>query len=49
MLELQNSKEREVDDWKSLFERADKRFRFVGVRMPFGSKLSFIEVKWETV
>ena len=47
MLELQNSKEREPDDWASLFERADTHFKLVGIKMPPGSKLSFVEAKWE--
>lgn len=47
MLELQNSKEREASDWAALFERADPRFEFVGVRAPPKSLLSIIEAKWK--
>lgn len=47
MLELLNSSEREADDWVSLFERADLRFKFVDIKRPPGSALSFIEAKWE--
>ncbi|EHK26879.1 uncharacterized protein TRIVIDRAFT_140059 [Trichoderma virens Gv29-8] len=41
-----NSREREVDDWKSLFEQADKRFRWQGAWKSSG-KLWFIESTWE--
>lgn len=47
MLELQNSKEREASDWAALFERADPRFEFMGVRAPPKSLLSIIEAKWK--
>ncbi|KAM0259370.1 hypothetical protein ACHAQJ_003402 [Trichoderma viride] len=42
-----NSREREIDDWKSLFEQADERFRWQGARKTSG-KLWFIECTWET-
>ncbi|KAF3070324.1 O-methyltransferase gsfB [Trichoderma lentiforme] len=41
-----NSREREVDDWRSLFEQADKRFRWQGAWKSSG-KLWFIESIWE--
>ncbi|KAL7931591.1 S-adenosyl-L-methionine-dependent methyltransferase [Trichoderma chlorosporum] len=41
-----NSREREVDDWRSLFEQADKRFRWQGAWKSSG-KLWFIESTWE--
>ena len=47
MLEMFNSKEREADDWLSLFQSADARFKFVDIKRPPNSKLSFIEVVWE--
>jgi hypothetical protein len=47
MLQIQNSKEREVQDWEILFKEADSRFRFVGVKQPRGSKLAIIEAIWE--
>ena len=34
MLELFNAKERDLDDWAKLFERADARFKFVGSKQP---------------
>ncbi|PON27705.1 O-methyltransferase [Trichoderma gamsii] len=41
-----NSREREMNDWKSLFEQADKRFRWQGAWKTSG-KLWFIESIWE--
>ncbi|KAL7785870.1 S-adenosyl-L-methionine-dependent methyltransferase [Trichoderma ceciliae] len=41
-----NSREREIDDWKSLFEQADGRFRWQGAWKTSG-KLWFIESTWE--
>ncbi|PNP55793.1 hypothetical protein THARTR1_04013 [Trichoderma harzianum] len=41
-----NSREREVDDWRSLFEQADKRYRWQGAWKSSG-KLWFIESIWE--
>lgn len=41
-----NSREREVDDWKSLFAQADERFRWQGAWKTSG-KLWFIESTWE--
>lgn len=48
MLEIGNAKERELDEWKLLFEQADARFVFQGMRMPPGSKLAIIEATWDT-
>ncbi|UKZ91600.1 uncharacterized protein TrAFT101_006575 [Trichoderma asperellum] len=41
-----NSREREMDDWRSLFEQADKRYRWQGAWKTSG-KLWFIESTWE--
>ncbi|KAM0478967.1 hypothetical protein ACHAPX_004945 [Trichoderma viride] len=41
-----NSREREMDDWRSLFEQADERFRWQGAWKTSG-KLWFIESTWE--
>jgi hypothetical protein len=46
MLEIQNSRERELDDWAKLFEKADSRFKFMGGNVPQGSNLWIIEVQW---
>lgn len=47
MLELQNARERELQDWKDLFALADERFKFVGVVMPPGSNLAIITGEWQ--
>lgn len=41
-----NSTERELDDWKTLFEVADARYKWKGARKGTG-KLWFIEAVWE--
>ena len=46
MLEIFNSKERHADEWGSLFERADARFKLISIKKPVKSRLSFIEVCW---
>ena len=47
MLELQNSRERELDDWAKLFEEADPRFTFKGGKQPAGANLWILEAVWE--
>ncbi|CAG8978171.1 hypothetical protein HYALB_00011487 [Hymenoscyphus albidus] len=47
MLTIQNSREREAHDWKALFEQADPRFKFQGIKQPMGSELAFILASWE--
>ena len=46
MLTIQNSKEREAEEWKKLFERADTRFSFVGIRTVPNSPLALIQAIW---
>ena len=46
MMTIQNSQERDQDDWISLFSRGDARFRFLGVKHPEGSLLSIIKFSW---
>lgn len=41
-----NAREREVDDWKSLFEQAHPCFRWKGATLLSG-RLSFVEAVWE--
>lgn len=41
-----NAREREVPDWKSLFDQADVRFRWNGATKTAG-KLSFVEAVWD--
>ena len=47
MLTIQNSRERDQDDWISLFKQADKRFNFLGVTHPEGANLLIIEFNWD--
>ena len=47
MLSLNNSRERDRDDWEMLFREADERFRIVNVNVPQGSALAIVEAKWE--
>ncbi|TVY44615.1 O-methyltransferase [Lachnellula subtilissima] len=46
MMTLQNSRERDRDDWIALFSQASKRFHLVGIQCPTGSQLSIIEFEW---
>ncbi|THV55936.1 hypothetical protein BGAL_0002g00920 [Botrytis galanthina] len=47
MLELQNSRERELEDWAKLFKDADPRFTFKGGKQPAGSNLWILEAVWD--
>ncbi|KAI0810440.1 S-adenosyl-L-methionine-dependent methyltransferase [Xylaria sp. FL0064] len=47
MTEIQNSYEREVDDWAKLFMGADPRFEFKGAKQPAGSNLGFVVAEWK--
>lgn len=47
MLQIQNAKEREVDDWKALFHEADSRFKFQGAKQVATSNLAIIEFLWD--
>lgn len=47
ILELQNAREREIDDWAGLFKQADAQFYFLGGKQPTGSNLWIIEAVWE--
>lgn len=46
MLALQNSREREMDDWVDLLRRADLRFNLRGAIRPQRSKLHLLDVEW---
>ncbi|KAI1092133.1 S-adenosyl-L-methionine-dependent methyltransferase [Rostrohypoxylon terebratum] len=48
MMELFNSREREEKDWERLFDEADSRFRFEGVRTVPGADLAFISATWRS-
>ena len=47
MLTLCNARERDRDDWETLFKTADSRFHFVNAYVPAGSSLGIIEASWE--
>ncbi|KAI1175690.1 S-adenosyl-L-methionine-dependent methyltransferase [Nemania sp. FL0916] len=47
MTEIQNSHEREVEDWAEIFHDADPRFEFQGAKQPAGSNLGFIVAEWK--
>lgn len=47
MLTLLNAREREIAEFKKLFEVADKRFKWVGVSQPPKSKMWEIEAVWD--
>ncbi|KAK5995933.1 Chlorophenol O-methyltransferase [Cladobotryum mycophilum] len=41
-----NAREREPDDWRDLFKRADTRYRFNNIWRPGNSRTWFIEAEW---
>jgi len=41
-----NAREREPDDWRGLFRRADERFKFNDIWRPEKSRMWFIEAEW---
>jgi hypothetical protein len=47
MTELQNSHERELDDWAKVFELADPRFEFKGGQRPAGANLWLMVAEWK--
>ncbi len=47
MMSLMNGKERELEQWKALFEQADPRFKWGGGSKPEGSRLWIYSVTWE--
>lgn len=46
MLGIFDSRERDQDEWKLLFQEADPRFDFIGVEEPRGEALAIIEARW---
>ena len=46
MLSILNARERDADEWRSLFAEADPRFEFQGVKRPKGSNLAIMEARW---
>lgn len=47
MLEFHNAKERDADDWATLFHDADPRFKFLGVKQPPAASMGIIEAEWD--
>jgi len=46
MLSILNARERDNDEWGSLFAEADPRFEFQGVKRQYGSNLAIMEAIW---
>lgn len=44
MMQVQNIRGRELDEWLALLEGGDKRLRLQNVVQPFGSSMSILEV-----
>lgn len=44
MMQVFNSHERELDDWKAVFQKADGRLRLLNVHQPVGSTMSLMEL-----
>lgn len=42
-----NSKERDAEEWESLFQLADKRFKLNRIVVPPGSILAVVEFVWQ--
>ena len=47
MLELHNGRERDLEDWKQLFDEADRRFELLSVHQSPRSRLAIIEFVWD--
>ncbi|KAF2248979.1 sterigmatocystin 8-O-methyltransferase [Trematosphaeria pertusa] len=41
-----NAWERDADEWRELFMKADSRFEFIGITRPLGSALALVEARW---
>ena len=44
MMQVHNSRERELDEWVALLKAGDERLRLLNVVQPFGSSMSILEV-----
>ncbi|KAL8714646.1 MAG: hypothetical protein Q9220_001595 [cf. Caloplaca sp. 1 TL-2023] len=44
MMQVHNSKERELDEWVTLLKRADERLRLQNVSQPFSSTMAVLEI-----
>lgn len=47
MMALFNSVERDLEDWKELFHKADPGLKLVNVTKPLGSALAVMELRLE--
>ena len=47
MLEIQHSRERELEEWATLFKEADSRFEFLGDKQPPRSRLWILTARWK--
>lgn len=47
MMSLMNGKERELEEWKALFEQVDPGYKWGGAIRPDGSRLWIYTVTWE--
>lgn len=47
MISLMNGKERDLDEWKALFEQVDSHFEWNGEMRPDGCKLWTIKAAWK--
>jgi hypothetical protein len=47
MMIAMNAKEREDADWRALFEKADPRYKYLGAKLPEGSRMGLIEAVWK--
>jgi len=47
MTELQNSHERELEDWAEILKLADARFEFQGGELPTGANLWLLVAEWK--
>ncbi|KAL8729373.1 MAG: hypothetical protein Q9166_004766 [cf. Caloplaca sp. 2 TL-2023] len=48
MLEFHNAQERDRTGWAKLISSADARFRIIDIKQPLGSRLSLIEISWQS-
>jgi len=46
MMVAVNAKGREQADWQGLFEKADRRYKYLDAKRPEGSRLWIIEAVW---
>lgn len=49
MTEIQNSHERELDDWKQIIRTASPGFVFQWAKQPPGSNLWIMVVEWQGI